>query len=360
MSETSGVVARVVGRRRADPTLLLQILREIQEDLDWISPEALRSVAVALGVPATQVEGVVQFYSFLYDQPRGRYRILFSDNITDRMLGSLALYEHMLRRLKLRRAQVSPDGAVSVDLTSCTGMCDQGPALLVNNRAITRLSPRQVDEICDLVRSEVSLAEWPAEFFHVDDNIRRANSLLGTYYEPGSGLRAAIALGRQGMLDEMKRSNLRGRGGAGFSTSVKWESCRNAPGAERFIVCNADEGEPGTFKDRVLLTSFADRVFEGMAIAGFVVGAARGLLYLRGEYRYLLEPLEAKLEIDAQGSTPRGKHLGSAGLRLRHRDSSGRGRLYLRRRIGVDRVARGEARQAPHPAALPGDSRLPW
>ena len=98
------------------------------------------------------------------------------------------------------------------------------------------------------------------------------------------------------MLDEMKRSNLRGRGGAGFTTSVKWESCRNAPGVERYIVCNADEGEPGTFKDRVLLTSFAERVFEGMAIAGFVVGAARGLLYLRGEYRYLLERLEAKLE----------------------------------------------------------------
>ena len=108
-------------------------------------------------------------------------------------------------------------------------------------------------------------------------------------------MRAAIALGRQGMLDEMKRSNLRGRGGAGFATAVKWESCRNAPGAERYIVCNADGGEPGTFKDRVLLASFAERVFEGMAIAGFTVGAAHGLFYLRGEYRYLLEPPKAKL-----------------------------------------------------------------
>ena len=103
----------------------------------------------------------------------------------------------------------------------------------------------------------------------------------------------------------MKRSNLRGRGGAGFATAVKWEGCRNGPGAERYIVCNADEGEPGTFKDRVLLTSFAERVFEGMAIAGFTVGAAHGLLYLRGEYRYLLEPLKAKLE-----SMRRVQHLG--------------------------------------------------
>ena len=98
----------------------------------------------------------MQFYSFLYDRPRGRYRILFSDNITDRMLGSVALFEHMLKRLKLRRGEASPDGAVSVDLTSCTGMCDQGPAALVNNRAFTRLTARRVDEICDLVRGRRS------------------------------------------------------------------------------------------------------------------------------------------------------------------------------------------------------------
>src|SRR5271166_4011976 len=301
MSGKSDVVARVIERRRGDPTQLLQILRQIQEELDWISPETARAVAAALGVPVRHVDGVVQFYSFLYDNPPGHYRILFSDNITDRMLGNRRLFEHMLTRLKLKRGEVSADSAVSVDLTSCTGMCDQGPALLVNNRSITRLTARRVDEICDLVRNAVPLAEWPQDFFRVEDNIRRADALIGSRYERGSALRAAIALGRQGMLDEMKRSNLRGRGGAGFTTSVKWESCRNAPGAERFIVCNADEGEPGTFKDRVLLASFSERVFEGMAIAGFVVGAARGLLYLRGEYRYLLEPLEAKLQAMRNG-----------------------------------------------------------
>ena len=110
-----------------------------------------RAIAGGLGVPITRVQSVVQFYSFLYDRPRGRYRVLFSDNITDRMLGNAALVEHMLKRLKLRRGQVSADGAVSVDLTSCTGMCDQGPAMLVNNFAITRLTPRRIDEICDLI-----------------------------------------------------------------------------------------------------------------------------------------------------------------------------------------------------------------
>jgi [NiFe] hydrogenase diaphorase moiety large subunit len=73
----------------------------------------------------------------------------------------------------------------------------------------------------------------------------------------------------------MQASNLRGRGGAGFATAVKWASARNAPGAPKVIVCNADEGEPGTFKDRVLLNSYADLVFEGMSLAAWAVGAAK-------------------------------------------------------------------------------------
>ena len=255
-----------------------------------------RTVATALGVPITTVQSVVQFYSFLYDRPRGRYRVLFSDNITDRMLGNAALIEHMLKRLKLQRGQTSADGAVSVDTTSCTGMCDQGPAMLVNNYAVTRLTPRRIDEICELIRSAAPLTEWPAEFFRVEDNIRRRETLL-TPIERGVALDAAIARGRQGMMDEVKRSKLRGRGGAGFPTATKWEGARNAPGADKYIVCNADEGEPGTFKDRVLLNNYATRVLEGMAIAGFAIGSTKGFIYLRGEYRHLLDHLQAEIDL---------------------------------------------------------------
>ncbi len=292
---SSDVVVRALVRHRADPTRLVQILREVQEELDWIAPETAREIAAGLGVPITRVQSVVQFYSFLYDRPRGSYRVLFSDNITDRMLGNGALFDHMLKRLKLRRGQVSADGAVSVDLTSCTGMCDQGPAMLVNNFAVTRLTPRRIDEICELIQIGAPLGEWPSMFFQVDDNIRRRQTLL-TPLEPGVALDAAIARGRQGMMDEMKRSNLRGRGGAGFPTATKLEGARNAPGAQRYIVCNADEGEPGTFKDRVLLNSFSVRVLEGMAIAAFPVGATKGFIYLRGEYKHLQEQLQRDID----------------------------------------------------------------
>ena len=288
---------QVLARHRAEPQALLQILRELQDLLGWLPRQALLQVAGALGLTLAQVEGVAGFYRFLHTRPVGAYRVLFSNNVTDRMLGSEALLKDLCRRLGVVPGQLDADALVSVDKTSCTGLCDQGPALLINQRqVVTRLDATRVAQMAQLIRARVPVADWPAPWFEVQDNIRRAEVLLGDAAAPGAALAAALARGPQAMLDEMKRSQLRGRGGAGFATGLKWELCRQASGAEHVVVCNADEGEPGTFKDRVLLSRRADAVVEGMTIAALVIGARRGLLYLRGEYRYLLEPLLATLQ----------------------------------------------------------------
>ncbi len=292
----SAAVAATVARYRADPHYILQMLREIQEACDWISPEAIDGLQQALNLPRTKIEGVAGFYTFLYTRPRGRYRVLFSDNITDRMLGNMELLGHMCEQLWIERGKTSEDGLVSVDTTSCTGMCDQGPALLVNSYAVTGLDRQRVDEICELIRNKVELAAWPRKYFRVEDQVRRKDVLLGSELAPGEALAAACARGTQKLLEEIKTSKLRGRGGAGFSTGLKWEACRNAERGARYVVCNADEGEPGTFKDRVLLSAHADLVFEGMSLCALAVGAEKGMLYLRGEYRYLLDHLHAVLE----------------------------------------------------------------
>ena len=313
MTEAFEGLADILARHNHDATRLMQILRESQEALGWLSPTTLTEIAHAVGWPRAKVEGVAGFYSFFHTQPMGRYRVLWSDNITDRMLGNRELMQAMCQSLWLEPGRVSEDGLVSVDTTSCTGMCDQGPALLVNYRAITRMTPERVGRMAELIRAETPLAEWPAEWFHVEDNVRRSDILLGNSLRPGEALKAALAreagqetaanarswregvltdtFGPSAVLEEIKKSNLRGRGGAGFTTGLKWEACRHAPADQRFVVCNADEGEPGTFKDRVLLTRQADLVFEGMTVAGYVIGAKKGYVYLRGEYRYLLEPL---------------------------------------------------------------------
>lgn len=305
----------IMAARSRSPVALVQILREIQERAGWLPRQILGQVARELGLTLAHVEGVASFYRFLHLAPVGDYRILFSDNITDRMLGSEALLSDLCARLRVVPGEMRLDGQVSVERTSCIGLCDQGPSVLVNHqRAITNLDAGRVAAMADLIEARAPLAQWPAQWFEKNDNIRRADVLLGSAPEPGQALAAAVQRTPQAMLDEIKRSNLRGRGGAGFATGTKWELCRNAPGEYRVVVCNADEGEPGTFKDRVLLNSYADQVFEGMTVAAWVLGARRGFLYLRGEYRFLLEPLNAVLQRRRQNGLLGQAILGRAGF----------------------------------------------
>ena len=284
-------------RYRRDPHALVQILREAQAQHTWLPRELLDYLADALGLTLAHVEGVATFYRFFHTSPVGEYRVLFSDNITDRMLGNAALLADLCRRLRVERGRMRADGRVSVDFCSCTGLCDQGPSLLINHhQVVTRVDAGRIAEIADLIEAGVPPAEWPTPWSCVEDHIRRADVLLGTPFQPGAAIAAALTRGAAALVSEMDVSNLRGRGGAGFATGKKWALCRDAQGHDHYIVCNADEGEPGTFKDRVLLTRDPDMVFEGMTIGALAIGARHGMMYLRGEYRYMLPSLQNVLQ----------------------------------------------------------------
>jgi [NiFe] hydrogenase diaphorase moiety large subunit len=293
-------VDAALARRGARRDELVQILREVQGHTGWLSRPVLARVAAGVGLTPAIVEGVAGFYRFFHLRPVGQYHLLWSDNITDRMLGSRVLAQDLCRRLWVEPGKVSEDGLVSVGFTSCTGLGDQGPALLVNqHHVLTRMDSQRVFELADLVRGRLPVEQWPAAWMQVHDHVRRAGVLLSAAPAAGEALRAVLARGADETLLEIHASKLRGRGGAGFATGTKWQLARRAPvpeGGTRVVVCNADEGEPGTFKDRVLLTRQADAVFEGMTIAARLLEARLGFVYLRGEYRYLLESLEAVLE----------------------------------------------------------------
>ena len=279
---------------------LLQDLCQIQHRLSYIPGEAIAQLAALTRLPESGINGVIDFYTFLHTQPRGKYDILLSDSITDHMLGSRTLLQQLCTQLGVEPGVPRADGRVTVDTTSCTGLCDQGPAMLVNGYAVSRLSDSRIGQVCQLIESATEVSQWPAEFFAIEDNIRRRDLLLcdeTTATSPdGSALRALLASNGDAVLDVIEKSGLRGRGGAGFRTAMKWRFCKQAEADSHYVVCNADEGEPGTFKDRVLLNSYADSVFEGMTLCAGIIGAQRGYLYLRGEYRYLLEPLQAVLQ----------------------------------------------------------------
>lgn len=285
----------ILDEHHRDPLRLVQMLIAIQSDYGGVPAPVRDYVAKAIGVPQAQVHGVVEFYHFLSSERLGDYRLYLADNITDRMLGNAAVMAVLQQQLGVVCGQPRADGRVFVDYTSCSGLCDQGPSLLINGRPVPRLNPERAAQIAARINDGEPLDAWPSAWFQVEESLRVAGPVLASHSEPGRALQAAFAMGPERFLKEVDKSGLRGRGGAGFRTALKWRVSRDAPGKAHYVICNADEGEPGTFKDRTLLTRFADAVFEGMTLGGLVVGAQQGFLYLRAEYAYLYPQLVATL-----------------------------------------------------------------
>jgi [NiFe] hydrogenase diaphorase moiety large subunit len=170
-------------------------------------------------------------------------------------------------------------------------MADQEPSALVNRMVLTSLTARDVPGIVAALRQGAAPPNST-----VASSLVQAGPLLSGSRDGVAGLQAALALTPDKVIETVTAAKLRGRGGAGFPTGMKWRLSHKAIGDEHYVVCNADEGEPGTFKDRVLLTEFPDLMFEGMTIAGYALGARYGLVYLRGEYAYLWDSLQAALQ----------------------------------------------------------------
>ena len=226
-------VAAAVARYNSDPLNLVQIVREAQAALGWLSRETQGEIAERLKIPVNRVESIVTFYSFFYGAPRGRFRLLFSDNITDRMPGSRPA-RSAARALRVKLGEVSADGIVRVDLTACTGLCDQGPAMLVNaspcRGSIQHGSTRSPSSSRRRADRPLAGRDFPS---------RRPCPASGTVAASADDAGPAVdghALGREGRLDEITRSSLRGRGGAGYATGRKWEAARSGAGA-RAVRC---------------------------------------------------------------------------------------------------------------------------
>jgi [NiFe] hydrogenase diaphorase moiety large subunit len=297
-------ICEVNGRSR---TRMLEITREVQSELGCVPPKAMTAIARELGVPRVDVEGFVSFYAFLSDHPRGRHVIRLCNCVIDRMRGYERIAELFQEELGIGMGETTEDGVITLESTPCSGMCDQAPSALVDHVVLTDLSRERVREIVKSLRAHGDpglLVERQGDGNNAHDlvqamvhnNMRKEGPLLFTPLNRGEAISKALGMSPAEVIRVVKAARVLGRGGAGFPTGMKWDFCRDADGDKKYVLCNADEGEPGTFKDRVLLTEMPDRVFAGMTVAGYAIGAEEGIVYLRGEYAYLRRFLESVLE----------------------------------------------------------------
>jgi NADH-quinone oxidoreductase subunit F len=292
---------------RAERHQLLPTLHALHEQAGWISPGALNYIARRLTVPPADVYGVATFYALFSTEPRSPRVLHVCDDVVCRCAGSQALLETLTE-------QVAPEGT-DVDGTSwhrspCLGQCDRAPAALVIEsgsapveRELTEVS---AEKLVEVIHGATPVAPASAVPPQAGQPGLRLLSRIG-FVDPDSlddyrahdgyaALRRAFELGPDGVLREVLDSKLMGRGGAAFPTGRKWEAVARQLRRPHYLICNADESEPGTFKDRVIMEGDPFALIESMTIAAYATNCEHGYIYLRGEYPLAQRRLESALE----------------------------------------------------------------
>ncbi|QVL31745.1 NAD(P)H-dependent oxidoreductase subunit E [Telmatocola sphagniphila] len=292
-----GRIALVGGQEsRTQRHRLIEAFHAVQGRIGWVSEGALNYICQRLSVPPAEAYGVATFYHLFSLSPRPSTVVHVCDDIACRIKGGENLCQDLEKTL-------GPSGSGSWQRSPCLGLCERAPAALTLQAATTprgiTLAPTSGEEITQGLKQNA----WPVDepfqnlsrsippsgsrelrllkrIGKIDPESIEAYILSGGY----ARLKQALALGSEGVIREVLDSKLMGRGGAAFPTGRKWEAVAKAPAKPHYLVCNADESEPGTFKDRLLMEGDPFAVLEGMTIAGLATGCEKGFLYLRGEY----------------------------------------------------------------------------
>lgn len=297
--------ASVGGREtREQRHLLLPALRALQERVGWISETGLDYVCQRLGVPPADAWGVATFYALLSTTPRAPTVIHVCDDIACRCKGAEDVAAQLEKTLGPAHAHGPSGDHVHVDPDSvtwmrspCLGMCDHAPAAFVqqfgaeSREFLTSVIPSKARDLPSWLRGQPSSIDArPLASLGMTRLLKRIGVVDPTsiteYRQHGGfdALRRAIEIGPDAVIKEVIDSRLMGRGGAAFPTGRKWDAVAKQAARPHYLICNADESEPGTFKDRVLLDGDPFAIVEAMTIAGFATGCERGFLYIRGEY----------------------------------------------------------------------------
>ncbi len=282
-SELDAILAGYDGRGRE---ALLPVLWEVQGACGSISPEQVHRISHALHVPEADIFGVIGFYTLFHDEPTGRRIIRVCTDPTCALAGADAVLHDLCGRLGIHEGETTPDGEYTVEHSPCLGLCDYAPAALSSARA-------EADVALPTVTAASLLGEWHGDYFTaagdadsalLKPTLSAAPETLAAYGDYRSLRRALADMTPEDVIAQVEASGLIGRGGAAFPTGLKWKFTRGTDSDIKYIVCNADESEPGTFKDRVLMEHRPHLLLEGIALAAYAVGADKAYIFIRGEY----------------------------------------------------------------------------
>jgi NADH-quinone oxidoreductase E subunit len=275
-----------------------------RENGNFLSHEILREVAFLLDIPVSRVYGAATYYSMFHTKPIGVWHIQLDTNIPAMLAGAGRILEHLEKKLGVSAGATTSDGQFTLSTVENLGSCGTCPVIQVNDVYFENMTIAGTDALIDSLRTGKLPDRKDASLFGSACNIllknrgRRKTVSLVEYCQSGgyTALARARMMRPEDLVDWVKDSSLRGRGGAGFPTGLKWSFLPKNDPRPFYLVCNADEGEPGTFKDRQIMQYDPHLLIEGMAIAAYAIGSTKAFIYIRGEFRWIAEILEQAID----------------------------------------------------------------
>ena len=314
MQLSSQLTARFEKLQNAYPvkrSALIPMLMYAQDEAGFVSDEMIAEIAGRLELRTVQVEETLAYYSMLRRKPMGKHHVQVCTNVACMLRGGYEILEQAKKRLEIGHKETTKDGVFSLEEVECIGACTGAPAIQVNYDFYENLTPLSFDRIIEELDAGKKPAPVPVISGALHPRDPKETPLISKMWGVKDSRRIDVYLQHGGykalekalkemnpasIIDEVKKSNLRGRGGAGFPTGMKWSFVPKDSPKPKYVICNADESEPGTCKDRPLMEMDPHQLIEGMIIAGRAIGSHRGFIYIRGEYRYVLDLVEEAIQ----------------------------------------------------------------
>ncbi len=291
----------------------LPLLHLWQEHFDFINDEAVTWIATKLGLQPINILELVTFYPMLREKRAGKTHIRVCRTLSCAMAGGYQVMENLCAATGIQRKidpagaghtpiSMSPDGNYSIEFVECLASCGTAPVCMINDELRQNVDPSSVVDLIVNRESRIVNRPEPHPLEHriIFKNIGRKNwkTDIKTYLDDGGyeDLRKAVKMSRVDIVNEVKTSGLRGRGGAGFPCGVKWSFIKPDERKPVYLICNADESEPGTFKDRYIIHEDPHQLLEGIAISCFALNARTAYTYIRGEFPEGAKILEGAIE----------------------------------------------------------------
>jgi NADH:ubiquinone oxidoreductase subunit F (NADH-binding)/NADH:ubiquinone oxidoreductase subunit E len=281
---------------------IMQLLQK--ENENHLGMAEMEEAAEAVGMSMSNIYGIATYYTLFNTKPVGKYHLQVDTCVSGFLHGADEIVKHLSQKLGVAVGETTEDGLFTLSTVQDLASCATGPVIQVNDRYFENMTVAKIDRLIEALQKGQYLDNDPSMNvisecgILLNDRIQEDCRTLEFYKKNGGyqALKKALAMEPEAVVNEVKEAQVRGRGGAGFPAGTKWSFLPKNDSRPVYLICNADEGEPGTFKDRQIMEYNPHLVVEGIAISAYAIGATKAFIYIRGEFSWIADILETAIE----------------------------------------------------------------